>query len=113
MHTSRMTFRRLAAAGVLMLACWLWADSAQAQANCNLKPWLPACQEQPDPDAPPVLPAPTNLQATPVGQTTVTLRWSDRANDEDAYVVSGTRIAAHPGTGVMSHTITGLAPGTR
>jgi len=70
----------------------------------------------------PELPAPTGLTVTGRGDTSVTLRWTDRAPNETHYLlgyrVTGTdgptvlTVPALSGTGGMTYTVTGLKPNT-
>ena len=62
-------------------------------------------------------PTPTNVSATGITQTSVTLSWTDNAVGESWYYINGTGntiiLAGTAGTGAMSRTVTGLTAGTK
>lgn len=67
-------------------------------------------------------PAPTNLSITGHTQTSIALQWTDNATNDGDYTVSRSQnggawtdvadLGRHAGTGPMSYTDAGLAPGT-
>jgi hypothetical protein len=64
----------------------------------------------------PPLPRPTDLWVSDVTATQATLHWTDNATTESSYRLKvdglvATSMPAHPGTGAMSHQVTGLQSG--
>ncbi|WP_066367651.1 fibronectin type III domain-containing protein [Herbidospora mongoliensis] len=69
----------------------------------------------------PMLPRASNVSVIQATETSLTLQWTDNTDGEQSYQISyevdgrvtDHEIAANPGTGVMTHTITGLKTNTQ